>query len=185
MNKETIRLGIKYWDNLSKEVFKMIREKSIVKPDVSEKRSLETWDSFRDMERMFRDFFMAPFNMMRTPGWVSERLSEFIPDVDMRESEKEIIISASLPGMEKDNINVDVTKDSITISGERKHEEERPNERYHVRQQSRGTFNISMSLPAEVNSDEAKATYKKGILEITMPKMEVTEAHKIPIQAIE
>ena len=83
--------------------------------------------------------------------------------------------------MEKDDIEIDVSKDSITLSGERKCEEEEPEEKFHARQQSYGTFKIHYALPTEVKADHAKATYRHGVLEVTVPKAEVTEAHKVKV----
>lgn len=127
---------------------------------------------------MFRDFFTSPMPMLRTLA-----RTEAVPEVDIKETESELIFSAALPGMTKDDIDIDVTSDSITISGERHTEEEKPGERYHVRQQSYGSFEICYSLPVDVKADEVKAHYKNGVLEVKMPKAEVKQARKVNVES--
>lgn len=106
----------------------MAREKTIARKEEHETRLMEPWDTFTEMERMFRDFFSSPFPWLRTPRWMREMRAEFTPDVDLKETEKEYVLSATIPGIEKDDLDINVTADRITITGERKHEEERPEE---------------------------------------------------------
>ncbi|MCL5105473.1 MAG: Hsp20/alpha crystallin family protein [Armatimonadetes bacterium] len=161
----------------------MAREKSLAKAERPELERYEPWNTFRDMERMFRDFFISPLPMLRQPRWWPTELRlDVIPEVDLKETDKELVLSANLPGLNKDDFNIDVTKDTITVTGERKSSEEKPGEKYHIRQQSYGSFTISYALPVEVRPDEVKATYKNGVLEVLMPKAEVTEAHKVDVK---
>jgi HSP20 family protein len=161
----------------------MARERGLAKREQGELARVEPWDSFGEMERMMREFFNYPFPSMFRPtrAWQSIFRSEFTPEVDLKETDKEYVLSATIPGLEKDDVNIDVTKDSISISGERRTEEERPGERYHVRQQSCGSFRVNYSLPSEVKPDDVKAVYRNGILEVAMPKAEVTAAHKVKV----
>ena len=159
----------------------MAREKTLARREQGEVERYEPWNTCREMERMMRNF-MLPFPAFRQQSLLRELQSEFTPDVDLKENEKEFILEATVPGLTKDDVDSNVTKDSITISGERKTEEEKPGERYHFRQQSYGEFNVCYSLPSDVKSDEVKATYKNGILEVIMPKAEVHEAHKVKIE---
>lgn len=161
----------------------MAREKTLARKEERERGLLEPWDTFSEMERMFRDFVIPPTTWFRPPGWLTGLRTEFTPQVDLKETEKEYILSAALPGMEKDDIEINVTSDRITISGERKTEEERPEEAYHLKQQTHGSFRVSYALPGEVKPHEVKATHKNGILEVIMPKtVEVEAAHKVPIE---
>jgi HSP20 family protein len=164
----------------------MARARSLAKKEAPELARWEPWDIFREMDRMWdrmvREFFSSPFSLVR-PSWgLRGDTVGFTPEVDLRETEKEFVLSVALPGMEKDDIDIDVTADRITISGERKVEEEKPGEQYHIRQQSYGAFNVSYTLPAEIKPNEVKATYKNGVLEVTMPKAEVREAQKVKIE---
>ncbi len=159
----------------------MAREKTLARRERAEIERLEPWNTFRDMERMFREFFVSPVPTYRTPQWMREFTTEYTPEVDLRETEEHFVLTVSVPGMEKDDIDIDVTKEGITLTGERKSEEEKPEEKYHVRQQCYGAFKVSYALPSEVKPEDVKATYRHGILEVTMPKAEVTEAHKVKV----
>ncbi len=109
-------------------------------------------------------------------------LSGFAPDVDIEETPKSVLVSASLPGVDKKDIRVDVTKDILTIRGERKMEREYEGEGgYCCREQAYGAFSRSVSLPASVHSDDVKAHYENGVLKIELPKVEETPAHRIEI----
>ena len=160
----------------------MIREKILAKPENREIATLEPWNSFRDMERMFRNFFMSPVSTwLEPPVWSAGTLS-ITPEVDLKETEKQFVLSASLPGINKDDIDIDVTADSISIVGTRGPIEEKPGEKLHVRGQHYGTFSFCYSLPMEIKPTEVSATYKDGILEIAMPKAEVTQAIKVKVE---
>lgn len=166
------------------EVIAMATERGLARRQRREIEQAEPWNTFRDMERMFRDFFTMPAPLMR-PRWISEFAREFAPEVDLKETKDEFVLSATVPGMEKDDIEIDVTRDRITICGERRTEEEKPEEQYHLRQQSYGSFRVSYSLPADVKPDDVKATYKNGILNVHMPKAEVAEAKKVHVESSE
>ncbi|MCE5313484.1 MAG: Hsp20/alpha crystallin family protein [Armatimonadota bacterium] len=161
----------------------MPREKILARRAPTDLETIEPWNTFRDMERMFRGFFGVP--MVRAPRMWTRELSEYTPEVDLRETDKELVLSATVPGMGKEDIDIDVTGDTITISGERKTEEEKPGERYHFRQQSYGSFCLSYSLPMEVKPEEVKAHYKNGVLEIMMPKAEESAKHKVTVEETE
>lgn len=163
----------------------MAREKTLARRERSELGELEPWNTFRDMERMFRDFFLSPLPMLRRSWLAPELRRELEPEIDLRETEHDFVLSAAIPGMSKDDIDINVTEDRITLSGERKTEEEKPGERMHIRQQSYGSFHASYVLPSDVKPGEVKATYKNGILEVHMPKAEVTEAHKVNVEVEE
>ena len=158
----------------------MSREKTLARSEQSEIERLEPWNTFREMERMMRSFFSSPFPFFRPTWWREEQMPT--PEVDLKETDKEFILSATVPGLEKDDIEIDATKDSITITGERKREEEKPGEQYHVRQQSWGKFRVSYALPSDVKPEDVHATYKNGVLEVTLPKADVTPAHKVKIE---
>ncbi len=160
----------------------MAREKTLARRERTD-LEMEPWNTFREMERMFRDFFVSP--MFRRSWLLPELRREIEPECDLRETDKEFILEVAVPGLSKDDITINVTEDSIQLSGERKVEEEKPDEKYHLRQRSYGSFKVAYSLPSDVKPDEVKATYKNGILEVRMPKAEVVEPHKVEIQVQE
>lgn len=164
----------------------MAHEKTLVRRERPEMEIYEPWDTFRAMERMFRDFLTLPPSMIRPRRWMMPEMhQEIVPEVDLCETESELTLKAAIPGMSKDDIEINVTSDRITVSGERKSEEQKPEETYHVKQQSYGSFNICYSLPAEVKPEEVKASYKDGVLAVHMPKAEVAQEHKVKVEVEE
>lgn len=92
------------------------------------------------------------------------------------------MLKAELPGVEKDNIDLTITKDSITLKGEVKKEEEIKEEDYYSCEGSYGSFTRTIALPVEVDSGKAKATFKNGVLEIVLPKKEELKPKEIKIE---
>jgi len=128
---------------------------------------------FDEMRRMMEDFWMAPFEEFGRWG------DGFTPKVDVKEEDKDIIVSAELPGMDQKDIDVTVTNDSIRISGEKKQEEEQEEKGYYRHETSYGSFERVIDLPAEVDENKAEAEFSKGVLTIKLPKSEEAQAkHK-------
>ena len=133
----------------------------------------------QEMNRIFEDFdsdfWLEPFeNKLR--GF-------FNPRVDISETDKEIKITAELPGMDDKDIDVSLNKDSLTIKGEKKEEKEENSKDYHRSERSYGSFSRTISLPAEVDTDKIKADFRKGLLTVMLPKTAkaIREVKKIPI----
>jgi len=102
---------------------------------------------------------------------------------DVSQTEKELIVKAEVPGMDKKDININLSDGLLTISGEKKQEKEEENEKYHFVERSYGKFSRTMRLPAEVETDKADATYKDGVLKVTLPKSEATKPKKIEVKS--
>jgi HSP20 family protein len=107
------------------------------------------------------------------------------PPVNVAETEKNWSVSVELPGLSEKDIQVQILGQQLLISGERKWEEEKKGKEYHRVESQYGAFQRSIQLPenTRLEPDGVVATYKKGILEITLPKVEPTPAAKIPIKA--
>jgi HSP20 family protein len=138
---------------------------------------------FERMEDMFEDFFRRPFGLTQWPS--IQRLMEGIepsPSVDIFEEGDNIVIKSELPGMAKSDVEVNLTEDTITISGEKKKEEKVEKKDYYRLERSYGSFTRSFALPAEVQSDKAKATFKNGVLEVKVPKTEAAKKKKKKIE---
>ncbi len=133
-----------------------------------------------NIDRMFDSFFHG-FDI--EPSGLAA--SMFNPNIDVADSGKEIKITAELPGMDEKDIEVSLTRDALTIRGEKKDEAEEKNASYHRMERVYGFFSRTVPLPVEVNVDAAKAHYKKGVLTISIPKTEkaLKEAKKIPVKA--
>jgi HSP20 family protein len=144
--------------------------------------AITRWRPFRDlvsiqdeMNRLFDDFFGRPFIRRE---WTEEAWS---PSVDMSETKDNVIVNAEIPGIPKEDIKVAVQDNILTLSGEKGQEKEEKNANYHRIERSYGSFRRSFTLPTSVKPDEVKATYKDGILKITLPKTEEVKPKEIPI----
>lgn len=134
----------------------------------------------REMNDLFDNFFRS-FDI----GPFGSRMGEFTPRVDVSETDKEIKVSAELPGMDEKDIEVTLNKDSLTIKGEKKEEKEDKGKDYYRMERSYGSFSRTIPLPLEVETDRAEATFKKGVLTVTLPKTAkaIKETKKIAIKA--
>lgn len=138
--------------------------------------------AFDEMDRLFDRFLGRPFG----PSWLPrlrwpEELGVSFPDVDIFEDNNEVVLKAELPGVSKEDLEVDVTEDAVTISGEKKKEEKVEKKDYYRFERSFGSFSRSFSLPAGVQSSDAKASFKDGVLEIKVPKKEEARKKKIKV----
>ena len=129
-----------------------------------------------EMERVFDDLFQRRFF---APSWMPRfKLPEFTDvstSVDMFEEGDNLVIKAELPGMKKEDINVDLKDDVITISGEKKSEEKTERKDFHRVERSFGSFTRRLRLPVEIKADKVEASFKDGVLEIKMPKSEAAK----------
>lgn len=103
------------------------------------------------------------------------------PTVDVYEEKDDIVVKAELPGIDKDNIKVNLTDHTLTIKGEKKKEEEVNQENYYRCERSYGSFVRTVELPGEVHADKVKASFKNGILEVRMPKTEQAKVKEIKV----
>ena len=135
-------------------------------------------DPFRRMERFFDDDFFAPFRTLER-GSLDEDV--WMPAIDIRESEDELVVSADLPGLTKDDIEVTVEDNRLTVSGERKWDEETREDRYHRIERAYGKFSRTLTLPSAVNAERVEASFKDGILNVTIPKAEEAKRKQIAV----
>jgi len=116
--------------------------------------------------------------------WFSSRLfgQGFSPAVDVKESETEFVIKAEIPGIAQEDLNVSLTGDVLTISGEKKEEKEEKGENLYRVERSFGSFSRSLKMPIEIQEDKIEANYKDGILTLKLPKAESTKKKSIDIK---
>jgi HSP20 family protein len=105
----------------------------------------------------------------------------FAPAFDVSETKKELIVEAEVPGMDKKDIRINLSNGVLTIQGEKKHEKKEEKENYHRLERRYGAFSRTMRLPVEVDPDKVDATYKNGLLTVTLPKSEAVEPKKIEV----
>ncbi|MBF0329609.1 MAG: Hsp20/alpha crystallin family protein [Nitrospirae bacterium] len=133
----------------------------------------------RDMDRLFEDFFTPA----RRRGWIRKpEQSVVVPNIEMFDRTDEIVVKAELPGVTKEDIDLTITKDSLTLRGEIKKEEEVKEENYYACERSFGSFTRAIALPVEVDNEKAKASFKNGVLEIVLPKREEARPKEIKIE---
>ncbi len=147
--------------------------------------NLTRWEPGREMmtlreamDRLFDDAFTHPFSMIRNGGSNWSSLA-----IDMYQTNNDIVVKATLPGVKADEVQINVTNDILTIKGETKHEEEKKDQSWHIREQRWGAFERSLMLPTSVIADKAKAEFDNGILTITLPKSEQVKPKTITVKA--
>jgi HSP20 family protein len=133
------------------------------------------------VSRPERDFFDRFFGDFSLPSLVFED-TEWTPAFDVSETDSELTVKAEVPGMDKKDINITVSDGMLTVKGEKKHQKKEETEHYHRVETHYGKFSRTMRLPTEVKADKVDATYKDGVLNITLPKTEPVEPKKIEIK---
>ncbi len=141
-----------------------------------DKREGDALLSLRDeMNQMFEDFFERPFGLQPFQG-ESSLGSSFLPDLDITDSENELVVSAELPGMDAKDIDIKLDGNTLTISGEKTSEKEEKGKRFYRQERSYGSFRRSIPLPDAIEEEKIAASYKRGVLKVTLPK--TAEAQK-------
>ena len=106
---------------------------------------------------------------------------EWLPSVDISETKKNFIVNAELPGLDAKDVSVSLSGDLLIIKGEKKREEEEKDEHHHYVERYSGSFQRSFQLPTSVQGDKVEATFDKGVLKVTIPKVEESEKKEIEI----
>jgi HSP20 family protein len=137
----------------------------------------------RAFERMFDDAGFGRLSLSR-PFGSQQSAGIWSPRVEAFQKQDKFIVRAELPGLKKDDVEVNVTEDAITIQGQRKEEHERNEEGFYHSERSYGTFFRSIPLPEGVITDSAEAAFKDGVLEIRLqaPPNEVSKGRRIDIK---
>ena len=158
------------------------------KHELQEARPVPALSPFEEMDRFFERVFprgwMRPFAEWERHLWpdlFAPREMEGLR-VDIIDRDDEILVRAEIPGVEKEDLDVSVTDDRVTIKAARTHEEKQEKGDFYRREITRGTFSRSLMLPAEVDGTAAKAIFKQGVLELTLPKIARTRRHSVPIE---
>lgn len=165
------------------------------KPPVSSP-SLQPWKPLeslhRQIDRLFEDFGRGVWQPFRHSLFKAEPLwpgavtwGAAAPAVDVAETEKAYEITAELPGMDEKNIEVKVTDGSLTIKGEKQEEKEEKKKDYYLHERHFGSFERSFRLPEGVDADKIEASFKKGVLTVTLPKKPEAQkpAKKVEVKA--
>jgi HSP20 family protein len=143
--------------------------------------ALVRWDPGREVDtlqsevnRIFDSFFG------RTDD---ARARRWVPAMDLVETDDHLVLRADLPGLEQDDVNVEIKDGVLTVSGERRSEHEQKTEGFHRVERAFGRFSRSLTLPQGVDADKVAAEFDKGVLEVRIPKPEERKPHKVSIGA--
>lgn len=134
----------------------------------------------REMNRLFDD---SARGASRTGGTEQASLRGWAPAVDIYEDHNEIIVKAELPGVKQDDIDIQVSGDTLTLRGERRFEDTQKKDNYVRVERAYGTFQRSFTIGVPIQSDRVTATYKDGVLEMHLPKSEEVKPKKVQIAA--
>ncbi len=141
------------------------------------------WEPFRDlislreaMDRLFEESFIRP-----RAGWLAPLGAEALA-VDVYETDQDVVVKSSVPGVKPDDIDITITGDTLTIKGETKSEEKVEKANY-IRQERRyGAFSRSLTLPTTIVAEKAKAEFENGVLTLTLPKAEEVKPKTIKVE---
>jgi HSP20 family protein len=110
-------------------------------------------------------------------------MRRWVPPMDLVETEDHLVLKADLPGLERDDVNLEVKDGVLTVSGERKAEQEERTDGFYRVERAFGGFSRSMSLPENVDAERISASFDKGVLEVRIPKPEERKPHRVEINA--
>ena len=139
------------------------------------------WDPFQDMVSLQEDMnkLFSDFWGRGTRRGIADEF--WAPLVDIEETQDELVVKAEIPGMKKEEIKLQVTGDTLAITGERRSESETKDKTYHRIERSYGKFQRIIGLPSEVQGTKAKASYENGVLVIHLPKTDEAKPKEISI----
>jgi len=139
--------------------------------------SIAPWHDLMDVQNRLRQLLPTPFGqpfLAQALGWT--------PSVDVTESGGNLVVTAELPGLSRDDVDIDLSDGVLTIRGEKQEEKERDQQEMHVIERSFGTFSRSFTLPYDVDENKVNAEFKNGILRIVLPRSEKARGRKIEIK---
>lgn len=134
------------------------------------------------MDRLFEDSFVSPLTW-RTLGNGNGNGESISAPIDVHQTDDEIVVSAALPGMKAEDLDITITGRTLTLRGELKADETVERDQYLYRERRFGTFSRSLQLPVRVDGDQAKAAFTDGVLTLRIPKAEEVKPRQIRITA--
>jgi HSP20 family protein len=139
-------------------------------------RWIDPFDLVTDLQDDMARLFSAPLRREPKNGFV-----DFFPNLEVKEDENQYILHLDVPGMERKDLDISVVGNTLTVKGERKTEEHKKEKGYFYSERQYGSFQRSVELPTEVESDKVAANYKDGVLELTLPKSEKAKPKQIKV----
>jgi HSP20 family protein len=133
----------------------------------------------QEMNRLFNTFFDAPGASSGGSG--NGGVRRWMPAMDLVETDEHFVLRADLPGLDEDDVKIEVANDTLTVSGERRFEQEVKKDGFYRLERGSGTFARSLTLPEGVDADAIAASFDKGVLEIRIPKPEERKPRRVEI----
>ena len=143
---------------------------------------VSAWTPFKDLMNMQREIGRVFDSLFSDFEGGSSFVSQWAPRVDVMEHGDAYMIKVELPGVNKNDVKITLQENVLTIRGEKKQEEEEKETNYHRVERSYGSFERSFTLPTGVKSDQIDASYKDGVLTITLPKVEEAKPKEIEVK---
>jgi len=135
-----------------------------------------------EMNRLINTVLAGPGYLVAPRNLWNEASPAFAPRLDVRETDKEVTVTAELPGLDDKGVNVELQDNTLTIKGEKKEEHEEEEKSCCRVERRYGSFERTIALPAEVEAQKGKATFRKGVLKIVLPKAKPDAARKKTIE---
>ena len=133
------------------------------------------------MDRLFDESFWSPFGLLESDR--SRGISSFAPRVDISETDTDIKVRADIPGMNPEDINIEVTEDTLALSGSHEKSEEEKGENFYRIERQSGQFSREFVLPSKIDTDSVEAKAKHGVLTITLKKQPSEQKRKVQIKS--
>ncbi len=145
-------------------------------------RVLDPWKDFGSLQERINKMFDDTIRTLYPPDGEELEKGTWAPAVDIYETNDSFVVSADLPGLNKDEIQIDLKDNTLTLKGEKKFEEKVSKDNYIRVERAYGSFVRSFTLPENVVPEKIKAKYKEGVLEVTIPKKEEAKPKQIKVE---
>lgn len=146
--------------------------------------SMIRWQPFSElltlrqaMDKLFEDSYVSPSRLLSAVG------VEAVAPIDMYQTDKDVVVKVSLPGVKQDGVDITITGDTLTVKGEAKAEKKVKQEDYFYQERRYGAFSRAVTLPEGLGTDKAEANFEDGVLTLTIPKSEKVKPKEIKIKA--
>ena len=159
-------------------------------PPAKEEKAVQALSPFHEMERLMDQWLELPFTRRWIPpswrehpllGTMLER-AEWRPKVDIIDRDDEVVVRAEIPGVAKEDLDVSLTDNSVTIKGSSREERKEEKGDYYRCEITRGGFSRTLALPAPVDAGKVEATYQDGVVTLVMPKTTKAKRHRVEIK---
>jgi HSP20 family protein len=139
----------------------------------------DPWNEFSRLNGALDRLFTGLFGTVPRPV---EGNTTFTPDIDLYETTEELVVNAYLPGINREDLHLEVLGDTLRITGELKHSIPETSMRVYVAQGRSGKFDLRYSLPIEIIAEQVKATYRRGVLEVRLPRAEAARPSQVEVR---